>query len=59
MINTIIHKNKVKEKTGSTTITVKVPEDFKLKWDKFCLDNNINKSKTLTATLSYIMDNNG
>jgi len=57
MNTNLITKNVVKRKSGNTTITVKVTEEFKHKWDKWAFDNNINKSKTLQAVLQNIMEN--
>ena len=56
MKNDIVVKNIVKKNTNNTTITVKVTEEFKYRWDKWALDHNINKSKTLQAVLANIMD---
>jgi len=43
----LLVKNIIKKNKSSTTITVKVTEEFKKEWDTFCLNNNVNKSKTL------------
>jgi len=56
MQTNLITHNIVKKKPGNTTITVKVTEEFKHKWDKWAFDNNINKSKTLQAVLEHIME---
>jgi len=56
-MNNLITKNIVKKNPSHTTITVKVTEDFKHRWDRFAFDNNINKSKTLQAVLTNIMEN--
>ena len=57
MKTNLITKNIVKKNPGNTTITVKVTEEFKHKWDKWAFDNNINKSKTLQAVLTNLMKN--
>jgi len=57
-MNKLIVKNTTKSSTNATTITIKVPADFKTQWDHFCIENNVNKSKTLVATLRDIMKDN-
>jgi len=57
MKSNLITHNIVKKKPGNTTITIKVTENFKHKWDKWAFDNNINKSKTLQAVLTNLMKN--
>ena len=57
-MNKLIVKNTTKSSTNATTITIKVPADFKTQWDHFCIENNVNKSKTLVATLQDIMKDN-
>jgi len=56
-MNSLITKNIVKKKSDNTTITAKVTEEFKHKWDKWVFDNNINKAKTLQAVLTNLMEN--
>ena len=54
-MNNLVIKNNTVSKSQATTITIKVPADFKISWDKWAIDNNVNKSKTLVAVLKHIM----
>ena len=53
MENLIIKK--LNKKRSDTTITIKVTAEFRDKWDKFCIDNSVNKKETLMNVLNKIM----
>lgn len=42
-------------KKGSTTITIKVSSDTRRAWDKFCVNNDINQSATMTAIIEKLI----
>jgi len=54
MKNLIVKKRNTKR--SDTTITVKVTADFRDKWDKYCIDNGVNKKETLMNVLNFIME---
>ena len=53
-VDNLIVKAK-RSKEMNTTITIKVSEETKKRWNRWVADNNINKSKTLTNIVNYMM----
>jgi len=46
---------KNKKRSVDTTITIKVSSELRLKWNKYCMDHNINQRATLENFLIEII----
>jgi len=54
-MNVIIHNKKTNNIINST-ITIKATVEMKIKWDLWCIENNVNKKQTLEMILIKLMN---
>ena len=52
----IIKKAKEKDTTKVSAISIRVKQDIKDKWKKFCKDNRVSQQATFEAILNAIME---